>query len=50
MAKEKKAASKKEELPITDVLEERFKDEEGPKCRRIFMSGKKKIGEEVVND
>jgi len=46
---DKKKATKKE-LPITDILEERFKEDGVPMVRRIFMSGDKKVGEEVVKD
>lgn len=55
MPSKKKAAPKKEkkstEPVVTDILEERFKDEEGnEKVHRIFMNGNKKVGEETINE
>jgi len=47
MTKEVKTKVKKEEFPITDIIEEYFVEDGAEKTRLIYMSGKKKIKEET---
>ena len=46
---DKKKVEKNDEPIITDILEEDFRENGERKTRKIYMSGNKKIKEEVVN-